>query len=312
MFDPNATLLAANSIFTVVVEGASDAGAAAFLRGGSGRAPTLRGRAGGATMGVRAEGAWPGSLIVFGKEFVLAEGPHPQPENGASSGDARSESGVGWLDVLLIVVVYLLISVLAGSAVGVLGPSLFTTAGVLLILATSAGAAIASVAIVVVARGHLVAASVGLRRVSARWLLAGVGLGLVGWLLTRGVVLAYFWVTGDTTNPQAGLVSAAQGTLAQFGLTLLVAGLAVPFGEELLYRGVLYTWLRRWGIVIAASGSALIFGFTHGLNVVFPATVLLGVLLALAYERSGSIWPGVVGHVVYNLLVFSAARLLVL
>ena len=262
-------------------------------------------------MGVRAEGAWPGSLIVFGKEFVLAEEPHPQPENGASSRDGLRERGVGWLDVLLIVVVYLLISVLAGSAVGVLGPSLFTTAGVLLILATSAGAAIASVAIVVVARGHLVAASVGLRRVSARWLFAGVGLGLVGWLLTRGVVLAYFWVTGDTTNPQAGLVTAAQGTLAQFGLTLLVAGLAVPFGEELLYRGVLYTWLRRWGIVIAASGSALVFGFTHGLNVVFPATVLLGVLLALAYERSGSIWPGVVGHVVYNLLVFSAARLLV-
>lgn len=34
MFDPDATLLAANSIFTVAVEGASDAGAATFLRGG--------------------------------------------------------------------------------------------------------------------------------------------------------------------------------------------------------------------------------------------------------------------------------------
>jgi membrane protease YdiL (CAAX protease family) len=42
----------------------------------------------------------------------------------------------------------------------------------------------------------------------------------------------------------------------------------------------------------------------------FPATVVLGLLLALAYERSGSIWPGVVGHILYNLLVFSAARLL--
>ena len=240
------------------------------------------------------------------------EGSHPQPENGALSRDARRERGVGWLDVLLIVVVYLLISVLAGSAVGLLGPSLLSTAGVLLILTANAAAAIASVGIVVVARGHLSAASVGLRRVSTRWLLAGVGLGLVGWLLTRGVVLTYFWVTGDTTNPQAGLVNAAQGTLAQFALTLLVAGLAVPFGEELLFRGVLYTWLRSWGMVIATAGSALIFGYSHGLNVVFPATVVLGLLLALAYERSGSIWPGVVGHVFYNLLVFSAARLLLL
>jgi uncharacterized protein len=101
-------------------------------------------------------------------------------------------------------------------------------------------------------------------------------------------------------------VNAAQGTLAQFALTLLVAGLAVPFGEELVFRDVFYTWLRRWGIVVAMSGSALIFG----INVVLPATVVLGLLLALAYERSGSMWPGVVGHVLYNLLVFSAARFL--
>lgn len=267
-------------------------------------------RAGGATMGFRAEDAWPGSRVALGKGDVLAEGPHPQPENEALSRDAWRERGVGWLDVLLVVVLYLLISVLVGAAVGLFGPSLFSTAGVLLLLATNAVAAIAAVGIVVAARSSLSAASVGLRRVSGRWLLAGVGLGLVGWIVTRGVVLAYFWVTGDTSNPQAGLVYAAQGTLAQFALTLLVAGLVVPFGEELLYRGVLYSWLRRWGVVIAAFGSALLFGYSHGLNVVFPATVVLGLLLAFAYERSGSIWPGVVGHVSYNLIVFSAARLL--
>jgi uncharacterized protein len=224
--------------------------------------------------------------------------------------DAWRERGVGWLDVLLITVLYLLISLLGGLAIGLLGPSLISIAGELLILTVSAAAAVTSVGSVVLARGQLRAASVGLQRVSARWLLIGAGLGLVGWLLSRGVVLTYFWVTGDTTNPQAGLMNAAQGTLAQFALTLLVAGLAVPFGEELLFRGVFYTWLRRWGIVVAMSGSALIFGLNHGVNVVFPATVVLGLLLALAYERSGSIWPGVVGHVLYNLLVFSAARFL--
>jgi uncharacterized protein len=227
------------------------------------------------------------------------------------SRDAWRERGVGWLDVLLIVVVYLFISVLAGSAIGLLlDPALISIAGELLILTVSAAAAITSVGSIVLARGHLRASSVGLRRVSVRWLLIGAGLGLVGWLLSRGVVLTYFWVTGDTTNPQAELVNAAQGTLGQFALTLVVAGLTVPFGEELLFRGVFYTWLRRWGIVVAMLGSSLIFGFNDGLNVDFPATVVLGLLLALAYERSGSIWPGVVGHILYNLLVFSAARLL--
>jgi membrane protease YdiL (CAAX protease family) len=226
------------------------------------------------------------------------------------SRDAWRERGLGWLDVLLVIIVYLLISVLAGLAVGQLSFGLLSIAGQLLILTASALAAIASVGGVVVARGRLSAASVGLRRVSARWLLIGASLGLLGWFLTRGVVLAYFWVTGDTTNPQAGLVNAAQGTPVQFALTLLVGGLAVPFGEELLFRGVLYTWLRRWGVAVAMVGSALIFGVNHGINVVFLATVVLGLVLALAYERSGSIWPGVVGHVLYNLLVFSAARLL--
>lgn len=238
------------------------------------------------------------------------EEPHPQTENRHLSRDAWRERDLGWLDVLLVIIFYLLISVLAGSAVGLLGFSLLSIAGQLLILTVSAFAAIASVGGVLVARRHLSAASVGLRRVNARWLLIGACLGLLGWFLTRGVVLAYFWVTGDTSNPQAGLVNAAQGTHVQFALTLLVAGLVVPFGEELLFRGVLYTWLRRWGVVVAMVVSALIFGLNHGINVVFPATAILGLLLALAYERSGSIWPGVVGHVLYNLLVFSAARLL--
>ena len=238
------------------------------------------------------------------------EEPHPQTENRDLSRDVWSERDLGWLDVLLVVIFYLLISVLAGSAVGLLGFDLLSIAGQLLILTVSAVAAIASVGGVLVARRHLSVASVGLRPVSARWLLIGAGLGLLGWILTRGVVLAYYWVTGDTTNPQAGLVNAAQGTALQFALTLLVAALAVPFGEELLFRGVLYTWLRRWGVVVAIVVSALIFGLNHGINVVFAATVVLGVLLALAYERSGSIWPGIVGHILYNLLVFSAARFL--
>ncbi|HET7269757.1 MAG TPA: type II CAAX endopeptidase family protein [Rubrobacter sp.] len=238
------------------------------------------------------------------------EEPYPQTENRALSRDAWRERDLGWLDVLLIIIIYLLISVLAGAAVGLLGFDLLSIAGQLLILTVSAVAAMAGVGSVVLARGHLSAASVGLRSVSARWLLIGAGLGLLGWFLTRGVVLAYFWITGDTTNPQAGLVNAAQGTLVQFALTLLVAGLVVPFGEELLFRGVLYTWLRRWGVTVAMVFSALIFGLNHGINVVFPATVVLGLLLALAYERSRSIWPGVVGHVLYNFLVFLAARLL--
>ena len=238
------------------------------------------------------------------------EEPHQHSEERASSRDAWRERNVGWLDVVLVIVFYLLFSILLGSAVGLLGFALQPVVGQLLILAAGALAAIFGVGVVVLVRGNLRAASVGLRRVSARWLLIGAGLGLLGWFLTRGVVLAYFWVTKDTSNPQAELVIAARGTPAQFALTLLVAALTVPIAEEMVFRGVLYTWLRRWGVTLAVVGSALLFGLYHGINVVFPATMVLGLLLAFAYERSGSIWPGVVAHVLYNVLVFSAARLL--
>jgi uncharacterized protein len=238
------------------------------------------------------------------------EEPHQHTDDRDSSRDVWRERDLGLLDVLLAIFFYLLISVLLGSAVGLLGFALQSVIGQLLILAAGALAAIFGVGVVVVVRGNLGPASVGLRRVSARWLLIGAGLGLLGWFLTRGVVLAYFWVTKDTSNPQAELVNAAQGTPAQFALTLLVAGLAVPVAEEMMFRGVLYTWLRRWGVTVAMVVSALLFGLYHGINVVFPATVVLGLLVALAYELSGSIWPGVVGHVLYNVLVFSAARLL--
>jgi hypothetical protein len=54
----------------------------------------------------------------------MVEGYHPQAENGALSQDAWRERGVGWLDVLLIVAISLLISLLAGSAIGLLDPGL--------------------------------------------------------------------------------------------------------------------------------------------------------------------------------------------
>lgn len=97
-------------------------------------------------------------------------------------------------------------------------------------------------------------------------------------------------------------------------LSIVLASLLVPFGEELLFRGVFYTWLRRWGLVVAVVVSALVFGLFHVINgfnlALLISTIVIGVLTALLYERSGSLWPGMMAHGLNNLLIFVTIRLL--
>lgn len=49
--------------------------------------------------------------------------------------------------------------------------------------------------------------------------------------------------------------------------------------------------------------SSLLFGLVHGLDVGFVSTSLFGLILALLYERSGSVWPSVAAHAAGNVLI---------
>src|SRR5262249_46671181 len=71
-----------------------------------------------------------------------------------------------------------------------------------------------------------------------------------------------------------------------------------PLGEEVAFRGVLYPALRsRFGVAPATAVSAAIFALAHGYGVLgFVAVFWSGVLWALAYERTGSLWPGIIAH----------------
>ncbi len=72
---------------------------------------------------------------------------------------------------------------------------------------------------------------------------------------------------------------------------VVFGGLAVPFAEELFFRGVVYTALRRYGSVLATLGSAALFGIAHGVSVLLLVAFLFGVVNAVLMERSGSISP---------------------
>lgn len=95
-----------------------------------------------------------------------------------------------------------------------------------------------------------------------------------------------------------------------FGLFLL-AGPIAALTEEILFRGLLYAWLRRrLNVPLAAILSAIFFTIAHpsvfagGLPAIID-TALLAILLALLFEVSRSLWPCILGHALYNMLLLS-------
>ncbi len=84
---------------------------------------------------------------------------------------------------------------------------------------------------------------------------------------------------------------------------LILLAVVVPIGEEIFFRGFIYGGLRkRWGIIVATLGSAAFFSAAH-MQVVHGLPIfILGLVLALVYERSRSLVPTVVAHALNNII----------
>ena len=74
-----------------------------------------------------------------------------------------------------------------------------------------------------------------------------------------------------------------------------------PIAEEILFRGLLYNFLRRYlDRWTAACAGALLFSFFHGVLADQWALFVLGLVLTVVYERSGRLLPAVILHAVNN------------
>jgi uncharacterized protein len=141
----------------------------------------------------------------------------------------------------------------------------------------------------------------GVRRTSRRWLLIGVGAGVVAFVLKSLAILGWIQIAGDSANIQAVYAKGGSGGLLSLILSTVFLGLLTPLGEELLFRGVIANALLRHGSVFGVVSSTLIFALAHGVNTVFPAALVVGLIAAEIFRRSGSVWPAVIVHVVVNL-----------
>jgi membrane protease YdiL (CAAX protease family) len=127
-------------------------------------------------------------------------------------------------------------------------------------------------------------------------------LSAIGWMFAAiGAYLAFaIAYTAIVGEPHQKDVAEDLGPVA---VQVLLIAVAAPVCEETCFRGFLFGGLRtRLPRLAAALISALIFGGLHattGISAV-PPLIFFGFVLALLYERTGSIVPGILLHVLNN------------
>lgn len=174
---------------------------------------------------------------------------------------------------------------------------LSTGANVMIQLATALGFLLTPMAIVAW-RGASglgeILSRLGLRRfaigTALKWMAASVG--------------AYFLFAALysilITPPEQDDIAEAFGPLP---VQIVLIAIAAPLAEELLFRGFLFGGLRerlpRWPAALIAGA---IFGSLHALTGIsaVPQLIAFGVILCLLYEKTGSIWPPIILHVLNN------------
>lgn len=174
------------------------------------------------------------------------------------------------------------------------------------------GALVTSVVILVVARFSFARGlkGFGLR---LRTIPKDLGLAFVTLLAIWPLVIAMIHVTLEVTkilygqdfempkHPQLELMTESVVVPLQI-LIAVLAVVAAPLVEELLFRGLFQTVIRSylqrpW---LAIFVTAAMFASVHLNRTHWPALFVLGVGLGYAYEKSGSLWRPIFMHAMFN------------
>ncbi len=97
----------------------------------------------------------------------------------------------------------------------------------------------------------------------------------------------------------------------QVVLIVLAVVVVAPVVEEILFRGIFYTGLRRrLGVGGAVVVSAVFFGLLHFQLLGFVPLTAIGAILALLYEGQGSLATPIVAHAMNNGIIVIITLLL--
>jgi membrane protease YdiL (CAAX protease family) len=131
-----------------------------------------------------------------------------------------------------------------------------------------------------------------------------------GWLVLLGITVIS---TMATLNAQivsifgygkfSSEVLWETSTMADYeGVLLFISTAIVPaFCEEFLFRGIICNSLRPYGKTVAILGSALLFGIMHHNVGQLFYTTMAGIVLAVVYLETKSIWLPIFVHMFNNM-----------
>ena len=147
------------------------------------------------------------------------------------------------------------------------------------------------------------------RREPPFWLLAGLGAGaglfLVS-LILEGILTAIF---GPHPQPQALALAQHHGGF-DFALDFMSVAVAAPIGEEIFFRGFVFTGLvQRMTPMLAMIFSGAFFALAHFEKWSFIPIFAIGFGLAWVYYNTRSLWVNIVSHATINTISLVVAYL---
>lgn len=105
------------------------------------------------------------------------------------------------------------------------------------------------------------------------------------------------------TAERMGNALMSHNTVGGFMLALFVVAILPALGEEMIFRGIIMRFAARrsnGAIAFPVVISALLFALIHFHPYGLPAIFIAGILLALVYWWTGSLWLSILAHFIHN------------
>lgn len=113
------------------------------------------------------------------------------------------------------------------------------------------------------------------------------------------------WLNKLPVKPKEYAIYLSYGPVAKFYFLVLLC-LVGPIVEEIYCRLYIYNMIKAdFDVTIGIAVSAFLYMVLHGLRIDFIHLFIPGVVYALVYEKTKSIWSSVVVHGFNNLIWFS-------
>lgn len=145
----------------------------------------------------------------------------------------------------------------------------------------------------------------GFARINRRWFVVSIALGLLSVPAVALLTALTEPLFGPSSGPVLPLSNAQAWGQPSYLLTMLLGVVVLaPIMEEMVFRGLLYGWLRRrlnlWQAGALAAMAHALLHFDLG---ALPGLFALFLFLAWIYEYSQSLWVPAIIHAAHNFLV---------